>query len=199
MPIDQALTKLTLSNGGKYHIRSEAPFGYLDEKCYMGDPKPATNALFEVVRHGKGSGFVSFNAPFFDESYLAVNTNDNNVTILKDKERFAGRLSLKNSVGYGKETQFELFVPIKTESAAAVKKEGNDFRAIVRSVANQRFLVVKSGGSPFACEKDPSLATIFTFEQRFDLILGLSTKFMSQLIKSKQVQCNIKPLYNIIS
>ena len=164
----------------------------------MGDRKPATNALFEVVHHGNGSGFVSFNAPFFNGSHLAVNTNDN-ITILKDKERFAGRLSLKDSVGHGKEAQFELFVPTKTESAAAVKKEGSGFRAIVRSVANQRFLVVKSGGGPFACEKDPSLATIFTFEQRFDLILSLSTKFMSQLIKSKQVQCNIKPLYNILS
>ena len=173
MPIDQALTKLTLSNGGKYHIRSEAPFGYLDEKCYMGDKKPATNALFEVVHHGDSSGFVSFNAPFFNGSHLAVNTNDN-ITILKDKERFAGRLSLKDSVGHGKAAkaaQFELFVPIKTEPAAAVKKDGSAFRAIVRSVANQRFLVVKSGGGPFACEKDPSLATIFTFEQRFEVLI----------------------------
>ena len=169
VPIDRTLTKLTLSNGGKYHIRSEAPFGYLDERCYMGDKKPATNALFEVVHHGGSSGFASFNAPFFNGSHLAVNTSDKNVKLLKDKERFAGRLFLlKNSVGHGKAAQFELFVPIKTESAAAVV---NTFRAIVRSVANQRFLVVKSGGSPFACEKDPSLATIFTFEQRFEVLI----------------------------
>ena len=145
----------------------------------MGDKKPATNALFEVVHHGDSSGFVSFNAPFFNGSHLAVNTSDKNVT-LKDKDRFAGRLFLlKNSVRYGKAAQFELFVPIKTESAAAVvKKDGSAFRAIVRSVANQRFLVVKSGGGPFACEKDPSLATIFTFEQRFEVLI-LSIKFLT--------------------
>ena len=171
VPIDRTLTKLTLSNGGKYHIRSAAPFGYLDEKCYMGDKKPATNALFEVVHHGDSSGFVSFNAPFFNGSHLAVITSDKNVTLFKDKERFAGRLFLlKNGVAHGKAAQFELFVPIKTESTAAVaKKDGNAFRTIVRSVANQRFLVVKSGGGPFACEKDPSLATVFTFEQRFEV------------------------------
>ena len=133
-PIDwaHALTKLTLPSGGKYHIRSEAPFGYLDEKCYMGDKKPATNALFEVVNNGDSSCFVSFTAPFFNGSHLAVNTDDNNVTLFKDKERFAGRLFLlKNSVGHGKAAQFELFVPIKTESAAAaVKNDGSAFRAM---------------------------------------------------------------------
>ena len=169
---DQALTKLTISNDGRYYyIRSDAPFGYFDKFCYMGDEKPATNALFEIV-HRCGSDFVSFHAPFFNGSYLAVNTDNSKATTLKEMEHFTGRLFLFNSKMSKKldtnAEKFELFVPVNTASTSTDNKEGEGVRAIIRSVANQRFLVVKPGGSPFACGKDPSLATVFVFEQRLN-------------------------------
>lgn len=177
---DQALRKLAISNGGRYYnIRSDAPFGYLDKLCYMGDEKPATNALFEIVNRC-GSGFVVFHAPFFNGSCLAVNTDNSKATTLKEREHFTGRLFLFSSEMPKKldanAEKFELFVPIKTAFTSTDNNEGRGVRAIVRSVANQRFLVVKPGGSPFACAKDPSLATVFVFEQR----LSFSSKRKTQ-------------------
>lgn len=70
-----------------------------------------------------------------------------------------------------KVAQFELFAPINCHSDVKVNNEDEvGIQAIVRSVATQRFIIVKDGINPIAIEKDPSLATVFVFEpmQRYE-------------------------------
>ena len=160
------LTKLTLSNG-KYYIRTEAPHkGYLQGKlCSISEKatKPRLSALFDVTSINGSSGLVSLRSSFFDGSYLVVQKKDNG-TMLTEEEHFSGRLFLsKKHIFSSLETaQFELFHPLNAHNAAK-KEEG--IRAIIRSVSNQRFLSIKSGGNPFATEKDPALATVFILER----------------------------------
>lgn len=170
-----ALTKLTLPSG-KYYIRSESPWqGYLQGKfCYISEKatKPGQSALFDVVTVGGSAGFVYFRSTFFDRNnLLSVSQKDKmaekNATTLEEEEHFTGRLFLSaedtNNLGAA---QFELFVPPMNSGNVA-----KNVRAIIRSVSNQRFLSVKSGGSPFATEKDPSLATVFILERDLRLLL----------------------------
>ena len=162
------LTKLSLSNG-KYYIRSEAPWkGYLQGKlCSISEKatKPRLSALFDVTSINGSSGLVSLRSSFFDGSYLVVQKKDNG-TMLTEEEHFSGRLFLSNKNNSSKleaaQAQFELFVPPNADNA--VKKD-DGIRAIIRSDSNQRFLSIKSGGNPFATEKDPALATVFILER----------------------------------
>ena len=93
---------------------------------------------------------------------------------MEEKENFSGRLFLlknDNKSSSLETAQFELFVPINADNVVSFwkkafwneKEEG--VRAIIRSVSNQRFLSIKSGGNPFASEKDPALATVFILER----------------------------------
>ena len=176
------LTKLALANG-KYYIRSEAPWhGYLQGKfCSISDKTKSTeNALFDVatdITDNGSPGFVSFRSSLSDGSYLAVQKiekDERNEITVEEKENYSGRLFLlknDNKSSSLEAARFELFVPINTDNVAFFwkkafwneKKKG--VRAIIRSVSTQRFLSIKSGGNPFATEKDPALATVFTFER----------------------------------
>ena len=169
------LTKLSLSYG-KYYIGSEVPSGYFHGKlCHILEgAKPGLSALFELINDDRSNGFVYFRSPFFNGSYLAVNTHEDKAASLEEKRHFTGRLCLSNGAivrliqlsnsSLLDPTQFELFLPpinaINNANKAGV-------RAIIRSVKNQQYLSVKPGGNLFATEKDPSLATVFIFEQRF--------------------------------
>ena len=128
------------------------------------------SALFDVTAGNDSAGFVSFRSSLYDGS-LAVRA-----ALLSDseKEKYSGRLFLlgnDNKSPSLEATQFELFVPINADKFAFFwkkafwneKEEG--VRAIIRSVSNQRFLSIKSGGNPFASEKDPALATVFILER----------------------------------
>ena len=144
------------------------------------------SALFDVdVTDGNDSdGFVSFRSSLFDGS-LAVRA-----ALLSDseKENYSGRLFLlKNDNKYSslEAARFELFVPINAENVAFFwqkafwKKKEEGIRVIIRSVSNQRFVSIKSGGNPFATEKDPALATVFFLER----CVFLSTQICSFLTK----------------
>ena len=166
-----ALTKLSLLNG-KYYIGSEAPSGYFHGKfCHILEgAKPGLSALFELINDDRSNGFVYFRSPFFNGSYLAVNTDEDKAASLEEKKHFTGRLCLLETNNPSKleleaRAQFELFVPPVNVGNDA-NKAGVRVRAIIRSVRSQQYLSVKPGGNPFATEKDPTLATVFTFEQR---------------------------------
>ena len=166
-----ALTKLSLLNG-KYYIGSEAPSGYFHGKfCHILEgAKPGLSALFELINDDRSNGFVYFRSPFFNGSYLTVNTDEDKAASLEEKKHFTGRLCLLETNNPSKleleaRAQFELFVPPVNVGNDA-NKAGVCVRAIIRSVRSQQYLSVKPGGNPFATEKDPTLATVFTFEQR---------------------------------
>ena len=140
------------------------------------------SALFDVdVTDGNDStGFVSFHSSLFDGS-LAVHA-----ALLSDseKENYSGRLFLLRNDDKSSSleaAQFELFAPINADNVAFFwkkafwkkKEEEEGVRAIIRSTSNQRFLSIKSGGNPFATEKDPALATVFILERFLLKVLWL--------------------------
>ena len=174
------LTKLALANG-KYFIRSEAPWqGYLQGKlCSISDDatKKSLSALFDVTAVNGSAGFVSLRSSFFDGRYLAVQKmekGESDVTSAEEEENYKGPLFLlkDNDKSSSLEAaQFELLVPLNTDNVAFFwkkafwKKKEEGIRVIIRSVSNQRFVSIKSGGNPFATEKDPALATVFRLER----------------------------------
>lgn len=187
---------------GKYYIRSEAPLqGYLQGKlCYIAEDAECGSAksppaipppsFMATVTGTNDAGFMSFRSSLFEdeESYLAVRKKIENDEMsgkmLEEEGNFSGRLILSNidsSLFFEQpsnleETQFELFVPPNATNFANEEKEG--VRALIKSVSNGRFISIKSGGNPFATEKDPALATVFCFERelRF-LFLWLTLTF----------------------
>ena len=133
--------------------------------------------MFDVtteITDNDSAGFVSFRSSLSDESYLAVQkmVKDGTATV-EEKENYSGRLFLlksDNKFSSLEAAQFELFVPLTTDNEVM---EAEGVRAIIRSVSNQRFLSIKSGGNPFASEKDPALATVFILERFLLTFLSL--------------------------
>ena len=197
---------------GQYYIRSEAPWqGYLQGKlCYIAEDaecQSAEDASFMATVTGfvsrtNDAGFVSFRSLFKDlyllkgeQNYLAVRKIENDEMsgrMLEEEENFSGRLFLSNNRDPSslEETQFELFVPPNATNVANEKTES--VRAIIKSVSNGRFISIKPGGNPFATEKDPALATVFSFERELRFLLLWLTLTFSFSVFRKQKSIIVK-------